>query len=98
MGKRLCRGIRTMKNPCEYCTSKREDEWGLICDISCGKHSAYKNYQVGIKEVVDFVLAHKETSLFNKHGNIYIDPDELDAKLNEWDIISTEVDSSENSY
>ncbi len=46
-----------MRNPCENCTSKQEDIYGLLCDLSCGKHSMYVNYQSGIKEVVDWVNA-----------------------------------------
>ncbi len=39
----------------------------------------------GMKEVVDYVLAHRETEM-NKYGNIYIKPDEWRAKLKEWGI------------
>ena len=44
-----------MKNPCDNCDRKREDEYGLLCDISCGQASAYRNYQVGIKEAIEMV-------------------------------------------
>ena len=28
------------------------------------------------EQIVEWIEARKETSLFNKHGNVYIDPDE----------------------
>ena len=35
--------------------------------------------QARVEGIIKFVEAHKETSLFNKHGNIYIDPTEWQA-------------------
>ena len=35
------------KNPCEECPDKVEDEHGLFCDLTCGKASAYANYEAG---------------------------------------------------
>lgn len=48
------------------------------------KAQAEISFKAGIREVVEFVLAHKETGLFFKHGNVYIKPSEWQAKLKEW--------------
>uniref|UniRef100_A0A6M3L442 Uncharacterized protein n=1 Tax=viral metagenome TaxID=1070528 RepID=A0A6M3L442_9ZZZZ len=40
-----------MNNPCIDCPSKEEDTYGLLCDLSCGKHTAYVNYQAGMNEL-----------------------------------------------
>ena len=34
-------------NPCGGCPRKVEDSYGLICDLYCGKHSAYINKEAG---------------------------------------------------
>ena len=43
-----------MEGPCKDCEDRVEDEYGLFCDISCGLNTAYRNYQRGVKEVVDW--------------------------------------------
>ena len=35
------------KNPCIDCPNKQIDEWGYLCDWSCGKRSAWLNYEAG---------------------------------------------------
>ena len=50
-----------------------------------------KGIDKGRKEVWEWVLAHKETSLFNKHGNVYIDPEEAEVKLKEWGLLRQEM-------
>ena len=44
-----------MKNPCENCDRKQEDEYGLLCDLACGGYTAWLNYQAGIKEAIEIV-------------------------------------------
>lgn len=44
-----------MKEPCIDCTNKQTDEYGYFCDLSCGKRTAWVNYQAGIKETVKWV-------------------------------------------
>ena len=34
-------------NPCDKCLGKVEDNYGLMCDLSCGKATAYANYEAG---------------------------------------------------
>ena len=34
-------------NECIGCTNKVEDEWGKVCDLSCGKYSARVNFEAG---------------------------------------------------
>jgi len=52
-----------MNNPCIDCPSKEEDTYGLLCDLSCGKHTAYVNYQAGMKEVVEWVEANSQEAI-----------------------------------
>ncbi len=35
------------KNPCDECARKSEDEYGLLCDLPCGRHTAYMNQEAG---------------------------------------------------
>jgi hypothetical protein len=35
------------KNPCYNCRNKKEDDYGLLCDWSCGKYSNYANFENG---------------------------------------------------
>ncbi len=66
-----------MKNPCENCFNKQEDTYGLLCDLSCGKHSMYINYQAGIKEVVDWV---------DKQKGYYPDSDYFNILVYDWQV------------
>lgn len=34
-------------NPCDGCDKKEEDEYGLYCNIVCGKATAHSNYEAG---------------------------------------------------
>ena len=45
-----------MKDPCRDCKRKIEDDYGLFCDLACGKHTAWVNYQAGREEVVEWGL------------------------------------------
>jgi len=47
-----------MKDPCVDCDKKQEDEYGLYCDLSCGKATAYANYQWGVKSVLLWIRRH----------------------------------------
>lgn len=35
------------KNPCDGCPDKKEDIYGLFCDLACGKATAYINREIG---------------------------------------------------
>jgi hypothetical protein len=50
-----------MKDPCKDCLSvnKFVDDYGYLCDLHCGKHSAYLNHQEGVKEVIDWIKTHQ---------------------------------------
>lgn len=41
------------KNPCENCPDKQEDKYGLLCDLACGKHTAYLNREVGADAMLE---------------------------------------------
>ena len=34
-------------NPCENCTRKEEDEYGMLCDISCGGYTHHLTFESG---------------------------------------------------
>ena len=85
-----------MNNPCVGCPRKVEDEYGLFCDMACGKHTAYVNYQAGIKEAVEFINnliigiegCEFEERLDGDKGCIVLDMNENQwhDKLKEWGI------------
>ncbi len=45
-------------NKCIDCPNKNIDKYGWLCDISCGEHFAWLNYQEGIKEVWEWIQTH----------------------------------------
>lgn len=47
-----------MKEPCIDCTNKQRDEYGYLCDLSCGKRTAWANYQAGMLDVVGMIKSH----------------------------------------
>ena len=42
-------------DPCKDCIRKREDDYGLICDMACGQHTRYKNYEAGADAMIEAV-------------------------------------------
>jgi len=75
-----------MKNPCENCPNRQKDNYGLLCDLSCGKHSAYVNYQAGIKEVVDWIRGYYTNSDCSNWSGYSINEKDLVLKMKEWGI------------
>ena len=57
----------------------------IIKDSKARRLAYNDGYLAGIREVVEFVLSHKEVG-FNKHGNVYINPKEWEKKIKEWKI------------
>ena len=49
---------KVMDDPCVNCKERQEDSYGLFCDISCGKATAYANYQWGVKSVFAWIRSH----------------------------------------
>lgn len=60
------------KNPCDGCDKKQEDEHGLLCDLSCGKHSAYLNQEAGadamLKGVIKWIRGFEESLMCPDKG------------------------------
>ncbi len=73
-----------MNNPCIDCTNKVVDEYGLFCDLACGKHTAYINYQAGIKEVVEWI--NNNYTYFPRFNEISLPNKEYQSKLKSWNI------------
>jgi len=42
-----------IKDPCEGCERKQEDDWGYMCDIACGERSRYLSELAGAKKMLD---------------------------------------------
>ena len=40
-------------NPCNECEQKVEDNYGLFCDLSCGRHTQYINSEAGASDMLD---------------------------------------------
>ena len=41
------------KDPCDGCIKKQEDTYGLMCDLACGKHSAWSNRESGADTILE---------------------------------------------
>lgn len=48
-----------MKEPCKDCPDIQLDTYGYLCDLSCGKRTAWLNHQVGIKEAMKWIESHQ---------------------------------------
>ena len=73
--------------PCVGCSNLEMDEWGYLCDLSCGKRTAWLNYQAGIMEVVEWMKQNSSDSLTNAGlFQIVLTTVEWQAKLKEWGI------------
>ncbi len=70
------------KDPCVGCPDRQEDSYGFVCDIACGKHSAYVNWLAGVKTVVEWIEKHKGEEDFY----IVIAQDEWQEQLKKWGI------------
>lgn len=55
-----------MKDPCVDCPDNNIDEWGFLCNLGCGKRTAWVNYQAGVKEVVEWGLETCPHDLFGE--------------------------------
>lgn len=44
------------ENSCNSCDRKVEDEYGLLCDISCGKYSAFVNFETGADAMLEAII------------------------------------------
>jgi len=67
------------KNPCIGCPDLQMDEYGYLCDLSCGKRTAWLNYMAGIREVVEWI----NTNIADAFPYA---KEEWQAKLKEWGI------------
>jgi len=67
-------------DPCIGCPNINLDEYGYLCDIACGKRSAWLNYMAGIREVVEAII--KDTGNFEVPLSLG-----LITKLKEWEIV-----------
>ena len=76
--------------PCIDCLDLQKDEYGYLCDLACGKRSAWENqiqgYEIGIREAVEFIEKGGETPLGTDRYGYYIWKTKLKAKLKEWGI------------
>jgi len=53
------------KNPCDDCPNKQEDIYGLLCDLACGKHTAYLNHEAGADAILE---ALKKQAIHIRHA------------------------------
>jgi len=54
-----------MKDPCDGCKQKEEDDWGLVCDIACGLAFAYGNYEAGADALLDALIKENLLSIYS---------------------------------
>jgi len=84
------------KEPCIDCPDINRDEYGYICDLTCGKRTAWLNYMEGFKagrrEVVKWIYknagmgAETIEELSKGRSFIPIRSDKWQAQLKEWGI------------
>lgn len=43
------------KDPCINCDNKVSDDYGYLCDLACGKRTAWLNYQAGQQSVMEWI-------------------------------------------
>ena len=41
--------------PCDKCERKVEDEWGYLCNIACGRRSAWRNEKHGAGKMKEYI-------------------------------------------
>ena len=48
------------ENPCIECAGRVEDDYGLLCNIACGKHTSYSLIEKGADMMLESLIdAHK---------------------------------------
>ena len=63
------------KNPCDDCGRRVEDEWGSVCNLSCGEATAYSNYEAGAEAMLKEVLLYISKVTKRMDGTVYLVPD-----------------------
>ena len=43
------------KCPCDECEKKEEDEYGLLCNLACGKYTAWLNREAGADALLEML-------------------------------------------
>ena len=55
------------KKPCIGCPDMNLDEYGYLCDLACGKRTAWLNHQAGMKEMVE-IYKRENPDAYKKYG------------------------------
>jgi hypothetical protein len=50
------------KNPCDGCENKQEDDYGYLCDLACGKRTAWINQEAGADAMLEALITSKYSS------------------------------------
>jgi len=56
--------------PCDGCPKKEEDCYGLVCDLVCGKNSAWVNHEAGADALWEAVKAQRLVEITEKTKTI----------------------------
>lgn len=63
------------KCPCDDCERKEDDKYGRLCDLACGKYSAYLNREVGAnamqKALIKWIKSHELTEYCPDEGDSF---------------------------
>jgi len=89
-------------DPCIGCPNINLDEYGYLCDIACGKRTAWlnqiKGYELGVREVVEWVEFHTTDAIAVKDSDtsqemvIRAMPNNLwQAQKEKWGIKNNEI-------
>ncbi len=56
-------------DPCNECDQKLEDNYGLLCDLSCGKASQYQNFEAGADAMLGALIKYRDCYRSNLKSN-----------------------------
>ena len=75
------------KEPCIGCPDIQMDNYGYLCDLACGKRTAWLNYMAGIREAAEWIRQYEcKNSEDMAYHWLLIPPDEWQAQLKNWRI------------
>ena len=62
--KKTWRPANWPESKCDKCTTKQVDDYGFLCDLSCGEHAAYLNFEAGADAMLKSIIKwNKETCI-----------------------------------
>jgi len=75
------------KCPCDDCPDKEEDNYGMLCDLACGKHSAWINFEAGADamHIGDVTWIKEHLTLLTKDNRTGVVSGWLTSTMADWE-------------